>query len=94
MNQASWETLSLKDLGEQIGSGRLDPRELVDYFLNKIEREREKERIFIEIYSEEARRFAREAYERARNHQRLSLYDGIPLAWKDNFDIADRKSVV
>jgi len=92
MNQASWETLSLKDLGEQIGSGRLDPRELVDYFLNKIEREREKERIFIEIYSEEARRFAREAYERARNHQRLSLYDGIPLAWKDNFDIAGKST--
>jgi aspartyl-tRNA(Asn)/glutamyl-tRNA(Gln) amidotransferase subunit A len=92
MSQEHWETFSLKSLGQQIDTGQLDPRELVDYFLDRINQDEDREKIFIQIYPEEARQAADKAYERAKNHQRLSLYDGIPLVWKDNFDIAGKPS--
>lgn len=87
MNQKIGENLSLRRLGEQIQNGQLDPRQLVDYFLAKIEQDDEKDKIFIEIYSKEARQEAEYAYQRVKNDRRRSLYDGIPLVWKDNFDI-------
>ncbi|MFM6897759.1 MAG: amidase family protein, partial [Microcystis panniformis] len=92
MSDKNWETFSLKSLGQQIDTGQSDPRELVDYFLERINQDEDTEKIFIHIYPEEARQAADKAYKRAKNHQRLSLYDGIPLVWKDNFDIAGKPS--
>ncbi|MEA5605298.1 amidase [Nostoc sp. UHCC 0252] len=81
------EHLSIQKLGEQINNQELDPRHLVEYFLDKIDRDSEKDLIFIEIYREEALQAAQAAYQRAKEHRRLSWYDGIPLVWKDNFNI-------
>lgn len=83
----TWENLSLQEIGEQINSQQLDPRHLVEYFLNKIAQEPEKDLIFIDIYREEALQAAQAAYQRAKENRRLSWYDGIPLVWKDNIDI-------
>lgn len=87
MTQPNWMRLSLTDLGQQIDKGNLDPREMVEYFLDQIAQNSDKDRIFLRISAQEARKAAQESSERAQARQRRSLYDGIPLAWKDNFDI-------
>lgn len=81
---------SLDEIGLSIEKGVLDPCELVDYYLDKINREGEKDRIFIRVFADDARKQAATARQRARSKARLSLYDGIPLAWKDNIDIAGK----
>ena len=90
MTHKSWHRLSLTELGHSIEDGSLDPCDLVEYFLSRIEADQGKDTIFIQLFSEEARRGAEAARSRARNNARLSLFDGIPLAWKDNFDIAGK----
>jgi aspartyl-tRNA(Asn)/glutamyl-tRNA(Gln) amidotransferase subunit A len=82
-----WENSTLEAIGSDINNGNIDPRELVEYFLTKIDQEPEKEKIFIEVFKQQATKEADAAYKRAITNTRLSLYDGIPLVWKDNFDI-------
>ncbi|MBW4599100.1 MAG: hypothetical protein KME29_05645 [Calothrix sp. FI2-JRJ7] len=82
-----WESYTLEDIGCGIDNGSIDPRALVEYFLAKIDEEVEKDKIFVEIFREQAYKQAYVAYQRANAGTRLSLYDGIPLVWKDNFDI-------
>lgn len=81
---------SLKTLGEQIQNQQLDPRQLVRDFLDGIDRDEDKDKIFIDIYREEACQASEAAYQRMKSGQRLSLYDGIPIVWKDNFEIKDK----
>ncbi|MDZ8260463.1 amidase [Nostoc sp. ChiQUE01b] len=90
MIEQVWESYTLEDIGYGINSGSIDPRELVEYFLTKIDQETEKDKIFTEVFREQAKKKAEEAYRRANANTRLSLYDGIPLVWKDNFDIKDK----
>lgn len=87
MSKQTWESWMLDDIGQGINNGTVDPRELINYFLTKIDQEVEKEKIFVDVFKEQAKKEAQAAYERAFFHTRLSLYDGIPLVWKDNFDI-------
>jgi aspartyl-tRNA(Asn)/glutamyl-tRNA(Gln) amidotransferase subunit A len=86
------ECLSLETVGLSISNGSLDPRELTEYFLTKIDQETDQTKIFVEVFREEAKKAASAAYERARSNRRLSLYDGIPLVWKDNFDIRGKST--
>ncbi len=87
MIEQNWKNSTLEDVGFGINNGSIDARELVEYFLTKIDHEVEKNNIFIEVFREQAKKEAEAAYERANTNTRLSLYDGIPLVWKDNFDI-------
>ncbi len=87
MIEQVWESYTLENIGCGINNGSIDPRELVEYFLTKIDQEIEKDKIFIEVFRAQAKKEAEAAYTRANANTRLSLYDGIPLVWKDNFDI-------
>ena len=44
--------------------------------------------VFISLTGERARREAEAAAARWRAGQPLSMFDGVPLAWKDLFDVA------
>lgn len=87
MIEQDWKNSTLEDIGYGIHNGSIDPRELVEYFLTKIDNEVDKEKIFIEVFTEQAKKEAEAAYARANANTRLSLYDGIPLVFKNNFDI-------
>ena len=87
MSKSQWENSSLKALGRGIENGNINPRELVEYFLGKIEQEKDRDTIFLNILDKKAREEAKDAATRAKGRHRRSLYDGIPLVWKDNIDI-------
>jgi aspartyl-tRNA(Asn)/glutamyl-tRNA(Gln) amidotransferase subunit A len=82
-----WENFTMEAIGYGIDHGNIDPRELVEYFLTKIDQDTGKGKIFIEVFGQQAKKEADAAYKRAITNTRLSLYDGIPLVWKDNFDV-------
>ncbi len=87
MDFKQWETRSLKEIGRAIASGTIDPRELTEYYLAKIEAEPEKDKIFIKVLAKSAMQEAAASKKRAEENRRLSNLDGITIAWKDNFDI-------
>lgn len=87
MSDVPWKNKTLRELGEGIGNGTIDPCEFIDYLLLKIKSDPDRDKIFLNITVESARDEARQSSIRAKNGNRLSLYDGIPLAWKDNIEI-------
>jgi aspartyl-tRNA(Asn)/glutamyl-tRNA(Gln) amidotransferase subunit A len=80
--------MSAGDLGRAIGAGRIDPRALAEVFLAAMEAQPDTRRIYCRVTAERARRGAAEAAERARAGRRLGPLDGVPVSWKDLFDIA------
>ena len=83
-----WHEMSALALGEEIGAGRADPVELVDYFLERIERADPDHTIYLRTTPERARAEAGGARTRARNGLRRGPLDGVPISWKDLFDTA------
>ncbi|MFP6688649.1 MAG: amidase family protein [Alphaproteobacteria bacterium] len=83
-----WHEMSALSLGESIGRGDIDPSELCEYFLERIERFDTKQDIYLRTTPERARAEAAAAAERARAGLRLSPLDGVPVSWKDLFDTA------
>jgi aspartyl-tRNA(Asn)/glutamyl-tRNA(Gln) amidotransferase subunit A len=88
------QTHTMEDIGHGICEGRIDPRELTEYFLDRINSDIDKETIFIDVFTDQARKDAEDSHKRFLSNSRLSLYDGIPLVWKDNFDIKGRPTTV
>ena len=75
-------------LGRLIGSREIDPRDLLDGFLRAIDEFEEAGEVFARITRERAFAEAEAASQRSRSGQRRSLLDGVPISWKDLFDIA------
>ncbi|MBW8125821.1 MULTISPECIES: amidase [Pseudomonas] len=72
-------------MAEDFASGRSDPVQALEQAL---ERASQVPSVFISLTSERARREAAAAAARWRAGQPLSVFDGVPLAWKDLFDVA------
>ncbi|MCL1488788.1 MULTISPECIES: amidase family protein [unclassified Marinobacter] len=72
-------------LGAQLAQGSLDPVELTERTLIQAG---EHDSIFISLTPERARAEALAARERIRLGLNRSVLDGVPLAWKDLFDLA------
>lgn len=64
-----------------------DPVTLIEHLLERIEKS-SNTKIFITVTAERARNEARAATERYARGRPLSALDGVPIAWKDLFDIA------
>jgi aspartyl-tRNA(Asn)/glutamyl-tRNA(Gln) amidotransferase subunit A len=77
------------ELGAELRSGRLDPCELVESALSAISAHEDKA-IFTEVTATRARREAGAARARLRAGRPLSPLDGVPMAWKDLFDVEGR----
>jgi aspartyl-tRNA(Asn)/glutamyl-tRNA(Gln) amidotransferase subunit A len=72
-------------------NGETSPIALTEYLLERIEKA-ERDNIFITVTPARARKEAEaaEAAEaRYRRRRPLSVLDGVPIAWKDLFDVAD-----
>jgi aspartyl-tRNA(Asn)/glutamyl-tRNA(Gln) amidotransferase subunit A len=76
-------------LGADLRAGRLDAVELTEQTLATIVSHADKA-IFTEVLAVRARREAAAAAARLKAGRPLSLLDGVPVAWKDLFDVEGR----
>jgi aspartyl-tRNA(Asn)/glutamyl-tRNA(Gln) amidotransferase subunit A len=77
---------SIAQLSVLIQSGTLDPVELAEETLAAI-RDYPDQSVFVSLTPERALAEARASRQRLRDGRSLGLLDGIPIAWKDLFDI-------
>jgi aspartyl-tRNA(Asn)/glutamyl-tRNA(Gln) amidotransferase subunit A len=77
---------TISQLSVLIQSGALDPVELAEETLSAI-RDHPDQSIFISLTPERAMSEARAASARIREGRSRGLLDGIPIAWKDLFDL-------
>jgi aspartyl-tRNA(Asn)/glutamyl-tRNA(Gln) amidotransferase subunit A len=80
--------LSAVELSRLIEAGAVDPRDLTRVFLGRANGEGQDLNCFITLCEESALAEAAASAERARLKRRLSSLDGIPVAVKDNMDVA------
>ncbi len=83
-----WLTMRAADLGRGIGTGEIDPAELAESFLAAIETHPIASRIYARVTADRARDEALAARDRARSGMRLSPLDGVPVSWKDLYDMS------
>ncbi|MEO9895160.1 MAG: amidase family protein [Paracoccaceae bacterium] len=84
-----WLAMGLADLGRGIEAGDIDPVALTQTYLDAIDTHDVRDKVYSVVTAERAMAEAEAAAHRARNGQRLSLVDGVPISWKDLFDTAD-----
>lgn len=83
-----WRNMSAAELGRGIEAGRIDPSALTEVFLAAIDAHPDTPRIYARTTAARARASAAAAAGRARAGRRLGPLDGVPISWKDNYDIA------
>lgn len=84
----TWSNMTAADLGRAIGKGTINPVELTEFFLDKIDTHPLAARIYARATPLRARGEAMGAATRAKQGQRKGLLDGVPISWKDLFDTA------
>ncbi|HLW91377.1 MAG TPA: amidase family protein, partial [Roseiarcus sp.] len=85
------EKQSAAAIGRAIAAGSLDPVEVAEFFLDRIERDR-KNPSFILVTRERALKEA-DASRKRRGEGRLAgPLDGVPIAWKDLVDMAGERT--
>lgn len=80
---------TLDTIAADLAAGRTDPVRLVEEALDKAQAA---EAVFITLMAEMAHAEAQMARQRWAKGRPLSRYDGIPIAWKDLFDIAGTRT--
>ena len=80
------ESISAATLGRLIAAGTLEPMEVVEFFLDRIDRACQNP-AFTLVMAARARREAAASGKRHREGRVASPLDGVPLAWKDLIDI-------
>ena len=84
---SDFNSLTASELGDLIGQGEIDPVELTEHFLSRIETSPIGKKIYSTVTSQLALEQAEDAKKRALSGRRLSSLDGVPISWKDLFDI-------
>lgn len=84
----TWANMTAADLGRGIGAGKINPVELAEAFLDRIETHPLAPRIYARATPARARGEAMAAAARAKTGLRKGLLDGVPVSWKDLFDTA------
>jgi aspartyl-tRNA(Asn)/glutamyl-tRNA(Gln) amidotransferase subunit A len=80
-------TVSAAALARQYRNGAITPSEATDWFLDRIDTTTD-HAIFIAVTADRARREAAASTARYRAGLTLGPLDGVPVAWKDLFDLA------
>ncbi len=78
------------ELGHRFESGDADPRAVTDDFLARAAAADPAHRIYVRLLEHRARAEADAAAARAKSGLRRHALDGVPLSWKDLFDIMRR----
>jgi aspartyl-tRNA(Asn)/glutamyl-tRNA(Gln) amidotransferase subunit A len=79
-------TLSAAKLGEMFRAGAVTPSEAAEFFLDRIASTTDRA-IFIAVTAKRARHEAEASTKRYREGRPLGPLDGVPVAWKDLFDL-------
>lgn len=74
-------------IGRLIAGGATDPIEVAEHFIAEAERAQQRN-VYLCVTAERARREAAASAKRHREGRALGPLDGVPLSWKDLFDIA------
>ena len=85
------EKRSAAEIGRLIAKGDLDPIEVAEFFLDRIERDRENPS-FILVTRERALKEAEASRKRRREGRAAGPLDGVPIAWKDLVDMAGERT--
>ena len=85
------EKLSAAEIGRLIARGRLDPVEVAEFFLGRIERDRDNPS-FILVTRKRALEEAAASRKRHREGRAAGPLDGAPIAWKDLVDMAGERT--
>ncbi|QIB35928.1 amidase family protein [Ancylobacter pratisalsi] len=80
---------NLDDLAADLATGRTDPVQLVE---RALERARASDAVFITLIEEAALAEAHASRRRWTDGRPLGRHDGMPIAWKDLFDIAGTRT--
>lgn len=89
MDADAWRRRPAVEAAEAIAAGRLDPVALTEAFLAAAERS---ERVYPTLLRARALREAAAARDRAAAGTRRSPLDGVPVSWKDLFDVAGART--
>ena len=85
------EKKSAAEIGRLIAKGNLDPVEVAEFFLDRIERDRENPS-FILVTRKRALEEAEASRKRHREGRAAGPLDGVPIAWKDLVDMAGERT--
>ena len=85
------EKQSAAEIGRRIAKGGLDPVEVAEFFLDRIERDRENPS-FILVTRKRALEEASASRARHREGRAAGPLDGVPIAWKDLVDMAGERT--
>ena len=85
------ETRSAAAIGRLIAKGDLDPVEVAEFYLERIERDRGNPS-FVVVTRERALREAEASRKRRREGRAAGPLDGVPIAWKDLVDMAGERT--
>lgn len=81
-------SMTAASLGRRIAANELDPVELTQAFLDRIDGHDLASKIYVRVTRARALAEADAARDRAKTGFRLSPLDGVPISWKDLFDTA------
>lgn len=84
----SFGAMSIAELSALIQMGKVDPVEVTESVLSGINAYPDKA-VFVSLLEDRALAEARASSKRMKEGRSLGLLDGIPIAWKDLFDIED-----
>ncbi len=87
MPEKSLSQFTAAKIGREIAAGKLDPVEVTQFFLDQVAG-CEDRAIFLQVTAERALAEAAASRERYRRDAALGPLDGVPIAWKDLFDIS------
>ena len=85
------EKQSAAEIGRLIAKGALDPLEVAEFFLDRIERDRNNPS-FILVTRKRALEEAAASRARHREGRAAGPLDGVPIAWKDLVDMAGERT--
>ncbi len=85
------EKKSAAEIGRRIAKGSLDPVEAAEFFLDRIERDRNNPS-FILVTRTRALDEAEASRKRHREGHAAGPLDGVPIAWKDLVDMAGERT--
>ena len=85
------EKRSAAAIGRLIAKGALDPVEVAEFFLDRMERDRANPS-FILVTRERALKEAAASRKRHREGRPAGPLDGVPVAWKDLVDMAGERT--
>ena len=84
--------ISASELGEAIENNLIDPVEALEAFFDAIQKSTLTDRIYVEVTKARAVGEAEDARKRQKSNARTGPLDGVPVSWKDLFDVAGHQT--